>query len=172
MTDVDAATQSVLYTPQPGFAGDESFLFRGTNRGGPGGVQTARLTVGKDTVKPRVKRFTISRRRVLASAWASAKGRGKTTFRLSYSETATATVAVERGRRCGGVAGVSRRCRRFKKLGTLRAGRPGLSAKLKLPKRVGGKRLRPGRYRATAIATDPAGNRSRPKRLTFSVVSG
>ena len=172
LTEIDAATQSALYTPLPGFAGDDNFQFRGTNPGGPGAVRTARMKVGKDTVKPRVKRFTISKRRIPAGASTSAKGRKKTTFRLTYSETARATIAIERARRCGGVAGVSRRCRRFGKLGTLRAKVPGLSAKVKLPKRVGGRRLRPGHYRATAIATDPAGNRSKPKRLTFSVVSG
>jgi hypothetical protein len=30
-------------------------------------------------------------------------------------------------------------------------------------------KLRPGRYRATLIATDAAGNRSRPKRVAFRV---
>jgi len=36
--------------------------------------------------------------------------------------------------------------------------------------RLGRKRLRPGRYRATLVATDQAGNASVPKRLRFTVV--
>ena len=33
-----------------------------------------------------------------------------------------------------------------------------------------GRKLTPGAYRATLTATDPAGNRSHAKRLTFTVV--
>jgi hypothetical protein len=35
--------------------------------------------------------------------------------------------------------------------------------------RLAGKKLAPGRYRATLIATDAAGNRSSPERLPFRV---
>jgi hypothetical protein len=36
--------------------------------------------------------------------------------------------------------------------------------------RIGKRALRPGRYRATLVATDAAGNHSRPKRLAFRIV--
>ncbi|HEX6652858.1 MAG TPA: hypothetical protein VF072_08955 [Thermoleophilaceae bacterium] len=36
--------------------------------------------------------------------------------------------------------------------------------------RIGRKRLKPGRYRATLVARDPAGNASHPKRLKFRIV--
>ncbi len=170
LSAIDAATQSVLYTPQPGFAGDDSFLFKGTNRGGSGATQTARLKVGKDTIRPRVKKFTISSRRVLAGASASARGkRGRAVFRLRYSEVATATITIELRRNCNRRG--AKRCRRFQKLGALRAKRAALSAKVPLRKRIGGKKLHPGRYRASAVATDLAGNRSKAKRLQFTVVS-
>jgi hypothetical protein len=35
--------------------------------------------------------------------------------------------------------------------------------------KLGHRTLRPGRYRATIVATDQAGNRSRPKRLNFGI---
>jgi hypothetical protein len=36
--------------------------------------------------------------------------------------------------------------------------------------RIRGKALGPGRFRLTAVATDAAGNRSRPKRTEFRVL--
>jgi hypothetical protein len=36
--------------------------------------------------------------------------------------------------------------------------------------RIGKRALKPGRYRATLVATDAAKNRSKPKRLLFKVV--
>ena len=44
LSDLDAVGQSVLYTPTPGFAGNDSFLFAGANRGGSGptGPQSSR----------------------------------------------------------------------------------------------------------------------------------
>ena len=90
-------------------------------------------------------------------------------FKLRYSETGDGD---DHGRaaptmRPGPDQG--RSCKRFSRLGTLSAGEAAISAKVPLGRRVGGKRLRPGRYRATAIAKDLAGNRSKPKRLAFVV---
>jgi hypothetical protein len=36
--------------------------------------------------------------------------------------------------------------------------------------KIGKRRVRPGRYRATLVARDAAGNASKPKRLNFRVV--
>ena len=119
-----------------------------------------------------MKKFAISRGRIEAGASGSGKGRrGKITFRLRYSEAATATIAIARGRGCGRGKGAVRRCKRFKNLGSLKARRVGLAAKVAMTRSIR-KKLRPGTYRATAVATDLAGNRSKPKRLTFTVVSG
>jgi hypothetical protein len=35
---------------------------------------------------------------------------------------------------------------------------------------LGGHRLRTGRYRAVFVAVDAAGNRSRPRRVSFTIV--
>jgi hypothetical protein len=160
----DAATQSVVYTPRPGYAGADSFTFKGVNPGGAGATRTATLKVGKDTVRPVVRKFRISSRRVeVAGASASKKAR----FRLRYSEVATATITIERRRQCAQGKG---RCKKHRKVGTLRAKVPRISATVGLKTRFGGRKLSPGRYRATAVARDPAGNRSKPKRLRFSVI--
>ncbi len=149
----DLATQSVVYTPTPGYEGPDSFTFQGANAGGPGETRTARLTVGKDTVAPVIQSFT------------KAFKKKKRQFKLSYSEAATATVAIELVNRCPKRA----RCKKFKKVTTLSATPAELSATLSLPAKVKGKKLRPGRYRATAVAKDIAGNESTPKRLGFTV---
>jgi hypothetical protein len=41
---------------------------------------------------------------------------------------------------------------------------------LKFSGRIGRRALRPGSYRATITATDAAGNKSRPKTLSFKIV--
>jgi hypothetical protein len=147
-----AADQSVIYTPDPGFDGTDSFTFTAVNRGGPGAVQRATIDVGADTVRPKIKRFKLTKK-------------GKRKFKLRYSEPATAKILIER-RAC---AGQSKRCRKFKRIGKLRARKLAEQAKVPLKARIGGHRLGAGSYRATALATDAAKNRSKPKRLRFTV---
>lgn len=161
----DAATQSVVYTPTPGFKGADSFTFTGANRGGTGATQTTRLTVGKDTVKPKMKKFKITQKRVRLSRAPAQGERRKPAFKLRYSEIATATIVIERRSECTGKG-----CKKFKKLGKLKAKPAAISDKVVLGKRVGKRRLRPGAYRARAVAQDPAGNDSKVKRLKFEVL--
>jgi hypothetical protein len=167
----DAASQSVVYTPTPGYDGVDSFTFRGTNPGGPGTTRTASLEVGRDTIRPVITSFRISGRRIVGKAGVSAtrKGRRDTVrLRLRFSEPATATVIVVRRKRCLRSGGRVR-CSKPRKLGRLRTKAAKSSVTLQLPRRMR-KKLRPGRrYQARAIAADPAGNRSKVKRLSFRV---
>jgi hypothetical protein len=167
----DIASQSVVYTPKPGYDGPDSFSFRGTNPGGTGATQTASLDVGKDTIRPVIKRFRITGRGIATRAGASAKrrgGRGKARVLLRFSEPATARIILERPKRCL-KHGPKRRCSKFRKLGTMRVRTARISATVALTRRIK-KKLRPRRvYRARAIARDRAGNRSRAKRLGFVV---
>lgn len=165
LAEPDAGAQSVVYTPKPGFAGTDTFRFAGTNPGGNGTTQSATLTVGADTVKPKIKRFKLKPRRVAFQA--SAKPR-KPKFKLRYSEPATATILIERRNQCP-KADPAAKCRKFKRVGKLRARQAADSASVKLKPKLGKRRLGPGRYRASAVAKDLAGNRSRAKRLSFSV---
>ena len=71
------------------------------------------------------------------------------TLRFALSEAGTVKVVIRRGKR---------RVRSFEA--------PAVAG----PNRTRLGRLRPGRYRATLLATDAAGNRSEPRRTTFRVV--
>jgi hypothetical protein len=173
LSPADAASQSVVYTPTPGYEGLDGFEFRGVNPGGVGDTRTAMIAVGRDTIPPEITRFAVSTQRLLASRAAIAAARKKrerlTTadFTLEYSEPATATITIERKQRCPKRA---RRCKPYTEVGTLKAATPGTGAALTLGARVGKRTLRPGRYRASAVATDLAGNRSEVKQLTFRKV--
>jgi hypothetical protein len=57
--------------------------------------------------------------------------------------------------------------------GTLtRRGRPAGHNTIPFSGRIGRRALTPRDYRATVIATDPAGNRSAPRRATFAIARG
>jgi hypothetical protein len=144
-------------------------------------------TSPRDTLAPSVSRFSMSRRRFrvgprrtarVAAARRTSRG---TTFRFRLSERATVRIAIERGRPGRRVAGrcrpaarrVRRRrpCIRYIAVETLvrrntAAGRRTLS----FSGRIGRRALRRGRHRAVITATDAAGNRSRPRALTFTIV--
>jgi len=169
VTAADTATQTVLYTPKPGFDGTDTFTFAGVNRGGIGATRTATIRVHADRTKPKIKRFELKPKRVdlVAGARAPAR-RAKATFKLRYSEAATAKILIERRNACPKRPRAAK-CRKFTKLGKLRARPAAKSAKVKLKPKMGNHKLERGGYRATAVATDRAGNRSKPKRLTFSV---
>jgi hypothetical protein len=80
------------------------------------------------------------------------------------------TRGIRRGGRCLKATGdaTGRRCTRYLKVGTVRARKPGRRLTIHLPSKLA-KRLAGGRFRAAAVATDPAGNRSKPRTLTFRV---
>ncbi len=117
----------------------------------------------------------ITNARVAPRAWAVKPGgraevpvasrvkRG-TSFVFTLSETARVTIRIERRKqkRRGGKRFV--RVGAFATAGSAGPNRRGFSG------RIGKRRLKPGRYRATLIATDPAGNASEPKRLPFTVL--
>jgi hypothetical protein len=154
---VDGPAGRVVYTPRPGFAGVDSFTFRGRNPGGPGPVRTARITVGRDTVAPRIAAFALNAPRVrLRMSYRRPPAR-RPAFALRVSEAATLTVMVLRKRRGA-----------FRAVRTLRTAGPVTSASLRLPRRG----LVPGAYRATAVARDLAGNRSAARRIGFVVLTG
>jgi hypothetical protein len=124
---------------------------------GTGAADTAPPAfVGRVRVDPRT--FAVTRRRGRAR---SARPRRGTTFRYRLSEPARVVFTVER--RVG---------RRFARVGAF-AQRAGAGANARrFSGRIGGRKLRPGRYRAILGATDAAGNRSRAKRAAFKVVRG
>jgi hypothetical protein len=66
----------------------------------------------------------------------------------------------------------ARRCTRFTAVGrfavTSRAG----ANSHRFSGKIGRRKLTTGRYRALLIATDAAGNHSRPRQITFTIVPG
>jgi hypothetical protein len=118
---------------------DRTFMTSATG-GGPGGGP------GADTTAPvilsaSVKPKTLRRKR-------------GTTFRYRLSEAANVAFTIQRKK---GKRYVS--ATRFRK--TSKAGAN--------TRRFKTRKLKPGRYRATLVATDAAGNRSKAKRLTFRI---
>jgi hypothetical protein len=141
-----------------------------------------------DRVKPVVSRASLTNttfRRSAASTAISAAARKRarlgTTLRFTLSETSTVTVRFEQrttgrkvGRTCRKATRKLRRrkaCTRSVKRGMLT--RKALKAganRIAFTGRLGRKALPLGRYRATVVATDAAGNRSTPKLLAFRIV--
>jgi len=174
---VDPATQTVLYAPDPGFAGIDGFDVAaadiegsasgrvtievaappaGGNPGGSGGGDTTAPALSASLSR---KRFRVGRTATAVSAKRAPAG---TRVRWRVSEAATIRASFRRCR--------TARCRRTVPEGRLtrraRAGSGGLT----FSGRIGRRALRPGRHRATLTATDAAGNRSKAVVLTFRIV--
>ena len=149
----------------------------GTPTGGGGGFADLTAPLVSSLVSSN-KLFAVSRAYTAMSA-ATARG---TRFRYKLSEPARVAIAIQRllpGRkRHGGCVRPSpelrraKRCTRHRTIGTLtRTGKQG-SNSTRFSGRLGGRALRPGRYRAVVRATDAARNRSAPKRARFRIVRG
>ncbi|HVE68210.1 MAG TPA: neocarzinostatin apoprotein domain-containing protein [Solirubrobacteraceae bacterium] len=105
-----------------------------------------------------------------------------TTFRYTLSERARVLFTVHRllpgrrvGRLCRAPTRLNRgraRCTRYVFIG--RFAQAGVAGRNRKPfsGKIGRRALRPGRYRATLVATDAARNRSRAARVAFTVVRG
>lgn len=133
----DAAKRALAYTPTPGFSGTDSFTYRATNDGGASNPATVTIKVGKDTVRPKITKLSFNRK--------------KKRVKLTFSEPATATVKITKGKHA-------------KKLGSVKIKTLGLSVSKKLSKKLRKKLAKGGRFRFTAVAMDAAGNKSKTKR--------
>jgi hypothetical protein len=142
---------------------------------GPGGGG------GPDTTPPAIRSASLSRTRFRATAAptpVAARAKAGTTLRVDVSERATLAIAVDRrlaGRRSHGRC--SRRARTGRRCTIRRRVRPQLTrtlpqgaSRIAFSGRIGERKLAPGRYRMSLVATDVAGNRSRVTRLRFRLV--
>jgi hypothetical protein len=115
-----------------------------------------------------------------AEVSAARKARRGTTFRDSLSEPARVVFTIQRkaagrkrGKRCVNPTRhnrTKRKCTRHVLLGRFAQQAGAGSNSKRWSGKIGRRRARPGRYRATLVATDAAGNRSKPRRLSFRVV--
>jgi hypothetical protein len=163
------------YSPRPGFQGTDSFVYQGLNDGGASAGTTVTIAVGRDTVAPRVLKFTLVRTRHVLKRGKHRRVTHTYSFAFSFSEPSTVRVTIEkpvagvvRRRRCrrAGPGAKGRHCTLYKTLATFSVRRLNMSATVNVPagvvRQLAGKR----RLRATAIATDDAGNASRPRRIS------
>jgi hypothetical protein len=170
------------YTPTPGFEGTDSFVYAATNDGGSSNQASVVISVGKDTVRPRITslRFVRSVRKPRASASAKRRKAKKPAFKflLKLSEPASSRVTVERagpgirkGKRCSkprpGARG--KRCTRWRRIGSVASNADLTSVTLRVRGKLYKRLLKGGRFRAKGVATDPAGNRSNEKTLGFKL---
>jgi hypothetical protein len=94
----------------------------------------------------------------------SATSARRSRLRYTLSEPARVTIAIQRVVRRGGRI-------RYRTIGRLtRDAGQGLN-RARLPRRIGSRVLRPGRYRVVARATDAAGNRSAARRAAFRLLA-
>ncbi len=145
-----------------------------------------------DTLGPTVagfalapERFRVARAATQTDARAAQRrrpARRGSRLRFTLSEPAGVRIVIERarpgrrvGRRCKAPTRrlrQRRRCTRYARAGTLtRRNLPTGRSTIAFSGRIGRRALAPGAYRATITATDPAGNRSKAKRATFTIVS-
>ncbi len=99
------------------------------------------------------------------------------TFTSRLSESATVTLKVDRltagrrsGRRCRAGKRKGSRCTIVKTVGSVKRSARAGSVKLSLPAKIAKRALARGRYRLTATARDAAGNTSKRRTRSFSVV--
>jgi hypothetical protein len=140
------------------------------------------FTTQADTVAPTISGLRLTRRRFAVGPRPTplvARARRGSELRFSLSEPARVRIRIERlitghrrRGRCLTRAHSGRRCTIEQPVGTLTRTLPAGAARIPFSGRLGRKRLRPGRYRLTATATDAAGNRSRPAAATFTIMPG
>lgn len=149
---------------------------------GPGasGDLTAPSFIGAARFAPR--RFAVVGRPKAKASRAGKRAPAGSVLRFSLSESAAVAVTVSRalpgrkqGRRCVAPGKAKRgaaRCTRKLPRGTLRAAAGKGANKVPFSGKVGGRKLAPGRYRATLTARDAGGNASEPRNAGFTIVAG
>ena len=145
--------------------------------GGGGGASAGDATppsfVGSARAIPRT--FAVGRARHAARAVQGTRRKVKrgTTFHYALSEAARVMFAIERkragrtvGKKCSKPTRANRgnkRCTRSVRIGAFAQQATASRNRKRFRGRIAGRRLSPGRYRATLIATDATGNASEPE---------
>jgi hypothetical protein len=144
-----AATASQVSAAIGGLAPGTTYHVRivaGNLDGSSTGADRTFTTSGRDTVAPVILSASVKPKKF--------KRRRGTTFRYKLSEAARVQFTVQR-----------RKGKRYVRVKRLTKSSKAGANKKKLATR----KFKRGRYRATLVATDAAGNRSKAKRLTFRI---
>lgn len=184
---IDDDDDSVIYTPNVNFSGNDSFTFNGSDGNSTSNAATVHITVsnasssGKDTKAATIDKVSLSRRtwrRGTSLPGILARAGVGTTISYRLSEKARATLTFARkasGRKVGRSCRkptrknrTRRRCTRYVKAGTLQFdGKSGVN-KVKFQGKLSRrKRLAVGRYRLIVGAKDAAGNVSKNSSPVF-----
>jgi hypothetical protein len=136
-----------------------------------------------DASAPTVSKLAFSPATFRAAGSGAGLAKAKVGAKLDVvvSEASTATFRVERrakgrkkGKKCVAPTRKNRRakrCTRYVRLkGSLGHALAAGNNSLRFRGRLGGRKLRPARYRLVMVATDVAGNRSKPKLTKFRIV--
>jgi sugar lactone lactonase YvrE len=183
--DGDGAFEAASVSPRASRSFDQNASLnpRVRVRDPHGGSAVAGASLTVDATAPVLSGFTASARTLVGRplAGATSRARRAVNFRYRLSEAATVAIRIDRalrGRRVGrGCRRPGRRrlarggpCTRWRWAATLRQnGVPGANSR-RFSGRVRGRLLRPGRYRAIAVAVDGVGNRSVARRVRLRVV--
>jgi virginiamycin B lyase len=150
----------------------------------PGPVSGRAFGIAGLKVTP--KRFRVAKARtplVSQNRRGGKRAPAGTRIRFRLNDVATVRMRIERrlagrrsGRRCLAPRPMLRSrkpCARFVRRGTLvRRNLAAGTQRIAFSGRIGGKALKPGRYRLTAVAVADGGDRSKPRRASFTVVAG
>ncbi len=122
----------------------------------------------RDSSAPVLSKVKLTRRRFRVGTAATAVAAGlQRGTKLSFRSSEAGTLAITFERKV-----VKKRRTTYRKAGTVtRRIRSGDGA-VALSGRVGKKRLAAGSYRLTLVASDGAGNRSKPVRISLTIVKG
>jgi 6-phosphogluconolactonase (cycloisomerase 2 family) len=153
-------------------------IYTGQSTTCPGGSAPT-TTATLDTL-PTLTALSVTNSRFAVSSGRRPRVRRGTTFRYTLSEAAKVTFRIARrtiGRRVAGSCRpltrrnrTRRKCVLFRRVGRITADAKQGKNRGRFSGKLRGRRLRPGRYRATAIATDAAGGQSAPRRVAFRIV--
>jgi hypothetical protein len=123
---------------------------------------------------PTISKFGMTNKVFAPKGGKSKKGQASkavkrgTKFTYLLSEAAKVKITIERKKAGKGKKGKPK----FSKVTTLSGQKEAGKQSTKFSGRVKGKPLKPGKYRATIVATDAAGQESEPDQLTFHIVTG
>lgn len=147
---------------------------------GESGDVTAPSFLGAPQLSPR--RFSVGGKGKAKASAAGKRAAAGSVLKFSLSEVARVTVTVslsvsgrKAGKRCvaaGRAKPGAAKCTRFLPRGVLSLAAVRGANKAPFSGRVGGRKLAPGRYRATLTARDSAGNVSSARNASFTIVAG
>ena len=127
-----------------------------------GGTTTTPVTILRDSAAPVISGFKAAKKIAVKKKGKAATRKG-TSLRFRLSEAARVSVTIHQKKR-----GRFRKRRTFSRDGKAGANKIAFSGRIKV--RGKARNLKPGRYRITIKATDPAGNASGVKRRKIRIV--